>query len=516
MFKMLNNYEKRVKNFVLKMAVHPVVIKKNKKIEPTSHEPLQTSENNIIKKNFSFKNYIPEKERINIIMERKASLDKYLEKMEKSKRKQEIINKKKNEPKLVQPSMRFSSRTNLEKVYDIIKNKNFFYSQQKSLKSQLAKLGFKSHSIENNNLEEYEIEGEKEAEKKDDKENNKIDYESYYNNIINNTENLSEEQMYKRNLHNRILKERINMKNNLRLLMEIEKNKKLEKKYENNTKDNLYQKTHFKATENLKMFKTTTVNHNSFKDLKKEREEKQHNLKINQFYETMGPNFPKLLKIKTNNINNKYGKKKNVKKIVFKKIGSLDEFNGDNYISANDELRKLYANSFNTNKYMYEDINNINNIDFKRNNSYNHKRQYNINKNKNILNELNITKDIASCNPLLYNLNFMQSKNENDKFISNKEHLNLLKKIAFEKYEGIEDTFYQGDSHRKEFEDLKKEENIVIDGKEFKKSDIDKIAGKVLTKCNWNENDVNYKPNDGGLMFTNGLTIKEFEEKYGL
>ena len=264
------------------------------------------------------------------------------------------------------------------------------------------------------------------------------------------------------------------------------------------------------------MFKTTTVNHNSFKDLKKEREEKQHNLKINQFYETMGPNFPKLLKIKANNINNKYGKKKNVKKIVFKKIGSLDEFNGDNYISANDELRKLYANSFNTNKYMYEDINNINNIDFKRNNSYNHKRQYNINKNKNILNELNITKDIASCNPLLYNLNFMQSKNENDKFISNKEHLNLLKKIAFEKYEGIEDTFYQGDSHRKEFEDLKKEENIVIDGKEFKKSDIDKIAGKVLTKCNWNENDVNYKPNDGGLMFTNGLTIKEFEEKYGL
>jgi hypothetical protein len=258
------------------------------------------------------------------------------------------------------------------------------------------------------------------------------------------------------------------------------------------------------------------VNHNSFKDFKKDQEEKQQNIKTNQFYETMGPNCPKLLKVKTNTIVNKNGKKSNIKKTVFKKIGSSDEFNAENYISANDELKKLYANSFNTNNNIYEDINNISNNDFKRNNSYNQKRQYNINKNKNILNELNITKDIANSNPLLYNLNFMQSKNENDKFISNKEHLNLLKKIAFEKYEGIEETFYQADSHRKEFEDLKKEENIVIDGKEFKKSDIDKIAGKVLKKCNWNENDVNYKSNDGGLMFTNGLTIKEFEEKYGL
>lgn len=516
MFKMLNNYEKRVKNFVLKMAVHPVVIKKNKKIEPIAHEPLQISENSTIKKNFSFKNYIPEKERIHIIMERKASLDKYLEQMEKSKKKQEIIYKKKNEPKLVQPSMRFSTRTNLEKVFDIIRNKNFFYSQQKSLKSQLAKLGFKSHSIENNNLEEYEIEGEKEAEKNIDKDNNKIDYESYYNNIINNTENLSEEQMRKRSLHSRILKERINMKNNLKLLMEIEKNKKLDKNYDKRSKDNFYQKTHFKATENLKMFKTTTVNHNSFKDLKNSQEEKPQNIKMNQFYETMGPNFPKLIKIKPNNIKNKNGKTKNIKIKVFKKIGSADDLNVDNFISTNSEKNNIYTNSFNANKYIYVDINNISNLDFKRNNSYNQKRQYNINKNKNLLNELNITKDIANLNPLLYNLNFVQSKNENDKFISNKEHLNFLKKIAFEKYEGIEDSFYHAESHRKEFEDLKKEENIIIDGKEYKKSDIDKIAGKVLKKCNWNENTVKYNPNDGGLMFTNGLTIKEFKEKYGL
>ena len=60
------------------------------------------------------------------------------------------------------------------------------------------------------------------------------------------------------------------------------------------------------------------------------------------------------------------------------------------------------------------------------------------------------------------------------------------------------------------------QENIVIDGKEYKKSETHKIADKILKKCNYNENKVKYNSNEGGLMFTNGLTIKEFEAKYGL
>ena len=39
---------------------------------------------------------------------------------------------------------------------------------------------------------------------------------------------------------------------------------------------------------------------------------------------------------------------------------------------------------------------------------------------------------------------------------------------------------------------------------------------KLLNKYYWNESKVKYKPDDGGLMFTNGLTIREFEAKYGL
>ena len=83
-----------------------------------------------------------------------------------------------------------------------------------------------------------------------------------------------------------------------------------------------------------------------------------------------------------------------------------------------------------------------------------------------------------------------------------------------------ENNIYRNDdSNRNDHEDLKKEENIKIDGTEFKKNDIDKIAGKLLNKLYWkdNKNKVKskYKSKDGGLMFTNGLTVKEFEEKYG-
>ena len=78
---------------------------------------------------------------------------------------------------------------------------------------------------------------------------------------------------------------------------------------------------------------------------------------------------------------------------------------------------------------------------------------------------------------------------------------------SFAEYEG----FGGGD-------DLKKEENIVIDGKYYKKTDTNLIADKLLSKCNWNEKRNKYKKKfgSGKLMFTNGLTLKEFETKFAI
>ena len=94
----------------------------------------------------------------------------------------------------------------------------------------------------------------------------------------------------------------------------------------------------------------------------------------------------------------------------------------------------------------------------------------------------------------------------------------MLKKLAFEFYNS-DDIITRNDYNKVHgYEDLKKEENIIIDGKEFKRNETDKIADKILQKCNWNEKTVDYRniAGKGKLMFTNGLTVKEFEAKYNL
>ena len=97
-----------------------------------------------------------------------------------------------------------------------------------------------------------------------------------------------------------------------------------------------------------------------------------------------------------------------------------------------------------------------------------------------------------------------------------KYKINTLRKIAFENVKSNENSFaeYEG----LEGDDLKKQENILIDGKYYRKVDTDLIADKLLTKCKWNEKKNKYKNKfgNGKLMFTSGLTLKEFETKYGI
>ena len=122
-----------------------------------------------------------------------------------------------------------------------------------------------------------------------------------------------------------------------------------------------------------------------------------------------------------------------------------------------------------------------------------------------------------TSNPLLYNLNFNSLKNDDnayDELLKNK--INTLKKIAFENGNSNDNSFIEFEGM--EGDDLMREENILIDGKYFKKSETDLIADKLLTKCNWNEKKNKYKNQfgNGKLLFTSGLTLIEFETKYGI
>ena len=254
MNKLIKGYETRMKDYILKMAQKPIIIKKQKdKYSTSRQELLATSSNKILdKKGFQFKSYRSDKERIKEYLIRKESIDKYLDEISIIKRKKEILNKKKNEPKLIQPSMRFTARSDLERVFDIIKNRENVYDEEKVIKRQIAKMGFISHVVD-------EDDGSEEEETENNVENNQLQ------NIID--ENLTEEERYKKELHNKIIQQRKNMINKRKFLLDVEQIKKIDNSKAKHLRGELYQKTHFKTMENISMFKTSTINHNIFKTI---------------------------------------------------------------------------------------------------------------------------------------------------------------------------------------------------------------------------------------------------------
>ena len=499
MNKLIKGYETRMRDYILKMAQKPIIIKKQKdKYSTTRQELLAMSANKILdKKGFQFKPYRSDIERIKEFLIRKESVDKYLDEIATIKKKKEMLDKKKNEPKLIQPSMRFTARTDLERVYDIIKNRESVYDEEKVIKNQLAKMGFASHVVdEDEDSEEEETE-------------NNLENINHHQNIID--ENLTDEERYKKELHNKILQQRKNMINKRKFLLDVEQIKKIDNSKAKHLRGELYQKTHFKTMENISMFKTSTINHNIFKKWKKEDEKKQQNIKIKNIYdynsmynETVSSYFPKL----NDNPRNKMGLRKKISD--FRKIGDYDDKNFKQFSKNND-----YLNYYNNIKSLM--ANEQKDMSYRKNKSTNQKRKFDLIKSKKILEEFELTKEIANSNPLLYNLNFNNIKTDFNNSHNNQEQLNALKKLAFENKDKSEEYSVSNDGNwRNDYDDLKKEENIVIDGKEYKKSDTHKIADKILKKCHYNENKVKYNSNEGGLMFTNGLTIKEFEAKYGL
>ena len=223
------------------------------------------------------------------------------------------------------------------------------------------------------------------------------------------------------------------------------------------------------------MFKTSTMNHNLFKIWSKEDKIHQKNLKKDKklFYYGLSKRFKNLLK---------ESKNKNMKKYS---------------LSLNSKTIKNCLN---------ESENKIDEVGF------------GWGDNNKIFKDNEINKELMTSNPLLYNLNFNSLKSEEkiyDDKIS-KEKINTLKKLAFEDGNSNDNSY--ADYEGLDGDDLKKQENILIDGKYYKKSDTDLIADKLLTKCNWNEKKNKYynKFGNGKLMFTCGLTLKEFETKYGI
>ena len=249
--------------------------------------------------------------------------------------------------------------------------------------------------------------------------------------IINNT-SINEEDKYKKLLHNKIYNERKNTILFKKLKLKyIEKIKKL-----NKTNSNLFTKTNFKAMENLTLFKSPIIKH-----------------KINKALSS------KEIKSKEN-----YDKKNIFNKTVNKSNRRIKNYDENNF--------RKYSIDINL-----EDINNYH--------SNYHSNNLKMFASKNILNDISLKKEIVEINPLLfqYNVNYIKNvnNNKNDKDYSFNNKIISLKKMAFETNQNENEFKYENNFYDK----TKKDDFILIDGEEIKKNDLDKIADRLLKKCNW-------------------------------
>ena len=416
---LLKNYEIHVNDFLKKMVNNPIKLNNYKtKSMTTRQELFANSANKILDKTgFSFKNFKTDKERIqSYIQKNEIKYDDSNNKNDKNRK----LNLKKI---FLEPNNDNKREEDFKKIFNIFTHNEELNDEEKIFYEKLKNGG-------------YGIDDYKKYDSIEDG-NNKININNIFQDkkdilkIINDT-SLTDEEKYKKLLHNKIYNER----KDLLFLRKLKLKYSNKLKKLNKTNSNFFsKKTNFKAMENLTLFKSPIIKHKINKTLSSKEIFKKE-------------------KYKQKNLFNKTAYK-------FRKI---------NYINNDGNNSRKYS------------------IDINLDDLKNHDQNFsNIFSSKNPLNDIPIRKEIVRINPLLfqYNINYIKNiNNKTDKDKSFKDKIISLKKMAFEKKENIYEMKYE----KSIYEIIKENEEILIDGQKFKKIDIDKIADKLLKKCN-------YKPN---------------------
>ena len=121
--KLKRNYDNRMNDFILTMCQNPIILPK----QDNNNNNSFTNKKDIIKfknNHFTFGYFKTDKERIESLEKQKTILKKYEEKREKDEKNRNILKIKKHRNlMIIQPKMRFNSRTKLENIIEIIKKK---------------------------------------------------------------------------------------------------------------------------------------------------------------------------------------------------------------------------------------------------------------------------------------------------------------------------------------------------------------------------------------------------------
>ena len=421
MNKLLKDYGSHLQIFIDKMVKNPIKINNYKILNMTTRQELMANSSNKIldKKGFSFKSFKTDKDRIKAYTQKKE--------MTSITNNNNDNNTKKNNKKKINLKKYFlNTENNKEYKADIKKIINYF--NHKGVLNNEEKLYYEQlKNFSGINL--YDIQIDEDDKFIENKINNRL-YTSKDNlNIINN-DTISNEIKYKKLMHNKIY-------NHTKKMLFL---RKLKLKYSNKlkkikTNSNIFSKTHFKALENITLFKSPTINH-----------------KIN-------------------------------------KTLSLNEVNSDKNIKnvSPQSKKKLYCNTENNPIEAFINDNNYGKLSiFESIKNYNNKKISKIFTPKIFLDDLSLTKEVANINPLLfkYNINAVKNfLNKNNKNTYLKDKILALKKIAFEKKKTNE-VLYEEKYENDYFDIEKKNEELMNNEEKFNILNSDKLADKLLKKCN--------------------------------
>ena len=445
------NYENRIKNFIYSMAERPIQLRESKKPFLTTREELLFEESNKI---LYHKGFV-----FNLYQTDRERLNNYINQNEREVSDFNIYNN--NHIKLKSNSFdinnysneNLSNNTNslFRKTHLKLKFKNDLEKTDKFIKTKLLRnQNHKDFSNENNQQQKSIDELFEELRNKDE---------------------------VKKGIKKRLDTNFISLKKN--------PNNSINSNVKNL---NMYNKTYFNAVENYSLFKDSCFLPKKFKNKIIENE-------TNNNFPNTNFNFNKKKKYRIANIYENYMQNNN---------NPLTDSNTKNEInfSSPNELIDILNNSKSNSR---EDtlLKSLNNIDLfvqgikEKKPSFTKKEQFNF----------DVIKHLAFDNTKKKNFPIIDNNKKSNSHMEDNNNIDLSNNSNL--------------NEENEDYNLKKQVEIIkVNGIDYNKNDFENLSKAIMETCKvtrqkFRKEDSKYSHNGNGkLMFTNGLTLKEFEKKY--
>jgi hypothetical protein len=250
----------------------------------------------------------------------------------------------------------------------------------------------------------------------------------------------------------------------------------------------MYNKTYFNAVENYSLFKDSCFLPKKFKNKIIENE-------TNNNFPNTNFNFNKTQKYKISNIYENYMQNNN------NPLTDSNTKNEINFSSPNELIDILNNSKSNSREEVL--LKSLNNIDLfvqgikEQKPKLTKKEQYNF----------DVIKRLAFDNTKKKNFPIIDKNKKSNSQIEDNNNIELS-------------NYSHSNEEYEDYNMKKQEERIKVNGIDYKKTDLENLSKAIMESCKvtrkkFRKEDSKYSHSGNGkLMFTNGLTLKEFEKKY--